>query len=420
MRFGDKKSAARVAILGAYDRFNYGDLLFPDVLEHVLREHNCERIDHYTTFKSDLRRLGGRQTRPMRDLFAPAAVSDGTAIIVAGGELLDADWTSTVETLLASPLAFLIRRLRNRFGGAVSDRICRRLSGAPMALPWVLSSRDFAAKVRVLYNCVGGSNVLRMSADLRAQLMTKLEEVEFVSVRDAVSMDVLQSQGLRNGVRLAPDCAVLVSRMYPREQLPRRVQPRVKAIPDRYPGGYFCFQINRLHGLGKAQLLAAQLRAVASRHGLGIVLLPVGRARNHEDHVPLHHIHDALGRSSEFVDGALSIHDIIFLIAHAHAYAGTSLHGAITSMSYAVPHIGLTQAIPKLAAFLKTWDIPEQQGCAALESLSDHVDAVLGVPRDRLEVRRDEVIRASLRNFDALLAAAGITAPAAATRLATS
>src|SRR5699024_2081618 len=50
-----------------------------------------------------------------------------------------------------------------------------------------------------------------------------------------------------------------------------------------------------------------------------------------------------------------NIYEIMGLIAFSKVYLGTSLHGAITAMSYLVPAIGLNRKVHKLESYMRTW-----------------------------------------------------------------
>ncbi|UUZ57647.1 polysaccharide pyruvyl transferase family protein [Nocardioides sp. B-3] len=50
----------------------------------------------------------------------------------------------------------------------------------------------------------------------------------------------------------------------------------------------------------------------------------------------------------------LDVRQIAQNIAGADLFIGSSLHGAITAMAYAVPHVALDR-ISKLTAYLQTW-----------------------------------------------------------------
>ncbi len=406
---GAHRATPRVAVLGAFDRFNFGDLLFPVVVEHVLQWSGCSLpVEYYATISSDLRRFGGHQTKPIKDLFRPGALPDDSVVIIAGGEVLDARWTPTLETVLPAPLAFLVRRLRNRCGEDASDAFCRWLAGTSAVSPWVVAAADFTTRVRVAYNCVGGSQVTALPTAFRERVMKKLDQADFFSVRDARTRTELEAAGLAGRIHLAPDSAILVSRIFPFVQLEELAPSATRTMVRRHGAGYLCFQVNKRLGQGQGKAIAKELRAIAHHHGLGIVLLANGRARNHEDHVALAEVRAALGPTADLAGGDQTIFDILYLIASARVYAGTSLHGSITALAYAVPHVGLTRQVPKLESFLQTWDVPDQQTCVPLEQLSEQIDRVLQIPRTVLELKRDDLVQQSLRNFTALLAAAGV------------
>ncbi len=404
-----------LAVLGAFDRFNYGDLLFPLIVEQVARSQSSAfRLEYYATLASDLRRLGGKATRPLRHLLRRGTLTDGSAVLVAGGEVLDADWVGTLDNVLPPPLVRLLSQVHGRCGTRSANALGRALFGPRLAHPWILAPDDFRAEVRVAYNCVGGSSLSRLPQREQGRILAKLSRAAYLSVRDQATQSVLEERLLETPVHLAPDCAVLMSRYYPLSELERLASPAAHRLLAAHPDGYFCFQINKNHGTGQAAQAAAQLEAIFQRHQLPALLLPIGRARNHEDQLPLAEIHAALHTPASFAEGELTVHDIMLLIARARAFAGTSLHGNLTALAYAVPHLGLTRRVPKLESFLRTWDLAQQAACAPLEELSDRLAPVLALPRPDLEARRDELQARSLANFSALFAALGIVKQPAA------
>src|SRR5262249_29726607 len=50
-----RDDTTRIAVVGAFDRFNYGDLLFPIIIENALRYYGCHvQAEFYGLFKRDL------------------------------------------------------------------------------------------------------------------------------------------------------------------------------------------------------------------------------------------------------------------------------------------------------------------------------------------------------------------------------
>jgi hypothetical protein len=83
-------------------------------------------------------------------------------------------------------------------------------------------------------------------------------------------------------------------------------------------------------------------------------LVPIGYAQGHEDEIPLRQIYNLTTSPIEIIEDE-TIYNITYAISKAQFYIGTSLHGAITAISYKVPHIALTSRVPKLIHFLETW-----------------------------------------------------------------
>jgi len=395
-------------VVGAFDRFNYGDVLFPVILDEVLRRYQCPwPRSFHATRQSDLTGHGGKRTRPLRALFQELQLPPESVVIVAGGEVLDADWTGTLENVLSGPMSIFLGQLRDRCGRTCANHIARLLSGTRLECPWILSPDDFDAPVRVAYNAVGGSSLGKLPAPVRARIEEKLARAAYLSVRDRQIQQQLEASQSRLFAHLAPDSAVLMSLFYPRECLASLARG-VGGLLDPVREGYLCFQINKSLGSSQAPLIAQELERVHRRLGLGVLFLPNGRARNHEDQVALAQIHALMHTPAVFANGELGIFDIMSLIAGSTVYAGTSLHGNLSALSFGVPHVGLTQQVPKLEAFLQTWDLPKQRECVSIQGLTQRIKEVLRISTAERERKRSELVEASLRNFEAMFKATGI------------
>src|SRR3546814_10504133 len=87
----------------------------------------------------------------------------------------------------------------------------------------------------------------------------------------------------------------------------------------------------------------------------------------------------------------------MYLIANAGFYVGTSLHGAITAMSYAVPYVGV--AVPKLHSYLQTWGVGGINHTVPLEGIHDGVNRALQTDRTALEQSREQQVKAAEASF---------------------
>ena len=90
----------------------------------------------------------------------------------------------------------------------------------------------------------------------------------------------------------------------------------------------------------------------------------------------------------------------MYLIANSRFFAGTSLHGNITAMSYAVPHIGLNREISKLDNYLKTWDLEGQNHCIDFEELYNEFKIISKISEKKLKDKGNELVNLTIRNFE--------------------
>ena len=102
--------------------------------------------------------------------------------------------------------------------------------------------------------------------------------------------------------------------------------------------------------------LIKQIKFIYKYLRLKTVLLPLGYAPNHEDLVTLERIFLKGNFNEEciLIKNA-NIFDCAYVISHSKCYIGTSLHGAITAISYSIPHTSLVACNRKLINYMKTW-----------------------------------------------------------------
>ncbi|RST74171.1 polysaccharide pyruvyl transferase family protein [Siminovitchia acidinfaciens] len=353
----------KVALLGAFDRFNYGDLLFPIILEKYLKENlkiQCE-FEYYGLIQSDLTSLGGKKTNAIDELYLNNAFKKDDCLILVGGEMLGATWYQMILCLIESKfLSFSYKVAKKLTSEKRVSNFLQKKMNVPNSLPWVINPENFDAPVKVMYNAVGGSSIPALHNSEKHYLSQAMERAKYISVRDKISKDNLENASVnKRKIKEFPDSAIIMSDMFQKEQLPTKFNKEaLNWLNKNKP--YLVFQVNNDIGKNKVNLIGKQLLDIHNKTGFEIVLLPIGTAANHEDHIPLKKIYDYLGRPSfVFLPQKENIYEIMGLIAYSQIYIGTSLHGAITALSYNVPHLAFTDTITKLIEFIKTWE-PEE------------------------------------------------------------
>lgn len=384
-----------ILIIGAFDRFNYGDLLFPLVIEAQLATYG-ERFNarYFGVVKSDLSALGGKPTEDIQAFYRACRERRGhTSVIVAGGEAVAVTWSSL---LLALNKAF---KRTHRFHHHINKVIDlngfaqRKLQGQT-ELPFVFTASDFTGVDCVVFNSLGGSEIDPAIFGRFPGLRDKLRRIDYFAVRDKATQQNLAVQGI--GTQLYPDSAILMSNFYPISVLAHRVSANVATYVSQHRGEYVFFQIKNNHAKTNEHEIARQLDAVAVQTGLHLCLCPIGKALNHDDHLALKRIAPLLTQPHTLVD-EVTIWDIMYLIANARAYAGTSLHGAITAMSYAVPYVGMV--VPKLHSYLQTWGVDGINHTMPIGGLHEGISRALQIERTALERSRNTQLEAAEASF---------------------
>lgn len=402
----------KLCIYAASDRFNYGDLLFPLILSEMLKPATDRvfQIEVVGTVKSDLRVSGGLKTTPVKNLFSPAWFPPGSVVIVGGGEVLPPSWHEVMGCTDSrlSKIAQLCERalMKVRFPAwrwtMLTDRVFRWLVCPKLEYPFLLSEGHFPSGIKVIYNtigCIGLENL----GDNAAIFRERLNGATFISVRDKASADALRKLGFHSGrVRLAPDSAIVISDLYDRRLILNSCEKPIQAFIKDNEYRYVCFQISLQHAKDDISALALQLNQIAKTHDARILLLPIGYARHHWDQHALALIREALTVESVMPE-APSAMNIMAAIAFCKVFIGTSLHGAITALSYAVPHVSIGPSGGKLESFIRTWDLPEQSQCTPINGLAEKVNQVLCVSSERRIKKKEALIKCYRKCFDEIL-----------------
>ncbi|WP_028296519.1 polysaccharide pyruvyl transferase family protein [Olivibacter sitiensis] len=386
-----------ILIIGAFDRYNYGDLLFPIIIEQQLKSYGDDiTFNYYGIVKSDLSALGGKPTESIQDFYQRCDdIAAGKAsVIVAGGEAVAVTWNSLLVAL--NKYFRLTRRYQHHINRIIDlNKTAKAILKGRTDFPFVFNSNDFKAVDHVLLNSLGGSEIDPALFTKEKILKQKLQQVDYFAVRDKTTRQNLGNAGINT--LLFPDSAILMSKFFPREVLAKRVSPEVRDFVADHAQNYVFFQTNRNHAKGQESLIANELNALQQQHAVKICLCPIGRALNHDDHEALESIRPLLKEDAAYF-GDSHIWDVMYLIANATSYIGTSLHGAITAMSFAVPYVGLR--VKKLDSYLKTWGVEALNHVVNLNEIASQYAKAIAVSKSELQRTLDIQIRESERSFD--------------------
>jgi len=389
--------------LGAYDRFNYGDLLFPIITKNFISQIKLDiPVFVYALMASDFSKYGALKTRPIKELFNKNLINKGDIILYTGGGTIGSSWIDMHIDFMGKNGKLMIYYFQRLFGEKWANNISRYYFKANSAFPWISSPDDFPVNVKVVYNAVGGSEFSNLKKETQLIILNNLSKATYLSVRDKQTKLLLSSLEPKVPVHLSPDSAILMSEQYPLSILKEKISEQVNSIVNK-GGDYICFQSNMGYARKNKNVIIQELEKIYHKYGLRVVFLPIGRYYGLSDHKALMEFKDAIHTDVSIASNDISIWEVMYIIAKSALFLGTSLHGNITAQSFAVPHIGLSGRRCKVDYYLETWDIPEQSQCIPIDQVSSKIGKVLSVDVTIRQKKREELIALASTNYNNLL-----------------
>ena len=375
---------APVILFGAFDRHNFGDLLFPHVAAAMLpgREAIFAGLA-----ERDLRAEGGHRVEALAAVGARLGDRPATLIHV-GGEILTCDaWQAAVMLTPPDEAQRLVVRLDGR--PREQRAWAARMLGTDARAPYATAARAaFRGPLRVAYLAVGGVELDACDGELRAEVLAALAAADDVSVRDLRTQANLRSAGI--AARLAPDPAVMVAELFGAKLHARADHGEVARLRDALPQGYLAVQFSADFGDDETlSRLAAQLDRACASTGLGVALFRAGAAPWHDDLDALQRVAARMRSGTAQVFASPDVRDICALVAAARGYCGSSLHGRIVAMAFALPRVNLRHPSArartgKQAAFASTWDRAEMPAVVDVDDAAAAIERALAADSARL------------------------------------
>lgn len=395
--------ASPVILFGAFDRHNFGDLLFPHIAAALLPGRE---LAFAGLAERDLRPFGGHRVLALHRLAAEGRLR-GASLLHVGGEILACSARHAAVMLLPPDEVDATLGYIEQHPGE-EPRWLGAMLGTASPVPYVASRGELPGVERVVFNAVGGVALAALPPPWRRAVLERLASADAVGVRDAVTLASLQSAGI--DARLLPDPAVMVDTLFGPAIRARADQGTVAEVLAAFPGGYVAMQLAADFG-DDATLAAisAQLDAAAADTGLGTVLFRAGAAPYHDDLGVLARIAQRMAAASRVrLFESLNVWDICALLAHARVHAGSSLHGHIVATALGVPAVGLQRPHDpaqggKLAAYLATWEAPQDAALWPAGRLAEGIHAALAGDAVRRQAERARWVASYHSGFERLM-----------------
>jgi len=394
---------APVILFGACDRHNLGDLLFPHIAAALLAPRPVVVAG---LAERDLTQCGGHRVAALARL-AEQWGDRRTDLIHVGGELLTCSlYEAAVMTLPPAEAQAAVAHHDEDARQAWAEG----LLGLRQQVAYLAPKALFRRPGRFLHCALGGVELPRLPAPMRAQVYERLRESDGLTVRDRLTQAALTEAGIP--AVCMPDPAVLTAELFGPRIAGQAEAGEPARVRERFPKGYLAVQFAAEFGDDATlQAIAEQLVRITADTGLGLVLFRAGAAPWHDDlavyrrllgHLPPHR------QRAVWLFQSLDIWDLCALLAQARAYVGSSLHGRIVAACFGVAGVNLATTpnlLGKQAAYLATWHAAEDFGVVEPAGLADALARAMARSAPlRLNAQRERV-EACLRQLQRLYAA---------------
>jgi hypothetical protein len=395
----DASAGIPTVVFGAFDRHNFGDLLFPHVMARMLPGSD---LLFAGLAERDLRAQGGHQIRALPEV--AASLRDRPVnVIHTGGELLTCDaWEAAVMLSQPEEMQEAMASLADWRQGTLSW--ARARLGVAAWAPYTLARESFPHVVHMFFNAVGGVDLDERDPAMRAEVLAKLKAADDISTRDRQTKALLDASGL--ATRLIPDPAVMVAELFGKRIRQHSAHSTISRILDAFPERYMAVQFSADFGDDETLCeIAAQLDRIAASSGLGVVFFRAGAAPWHDDLKCYRRVLARMRVPSVKIFSSLNIWYICALIAHSRVYCGSSLHGRIVAMAFALPRVNLchparTSHSTKQTAFATTWEEAGVPTVVDVPKMAEGICDALAVDRAHLQHTAEELVTRYRQGFE--------------------
>lgn len=310
----------RIGIFGTFDVENYGDLLFPLLAEMRLRNHLPDvTLDPFSPVGGPSIWEDCPSSIGCDDFFGRR--DDYQGILVGGGNIIRVT-PSNLESY---------------------DRGLVPVLG--YANLWVgVAAENNDNRIPICWNAPGAPT--RFPPSLHPLLRACLKRVDYVSVRDDPSHDLLKEIAPEIEISIVPDPAWEIDKLWTREALDVAYRSaftsRKIAVPDRS----IVIHVNSRY-LGEADAVAAGLDGLCHDLQAKGILIAIGPC--HGDGELARAMAERMTTAPLVIDRPASLKEVASCISRSVAYIGSSMHGFITASAFHVPAVVV--ASPQMIKF---------------------------------------------------------------------
>jgi len=334
----------KILTIGAYERDNFGDLLFFFIVKEFFKGHD---VVPASMIYSDMTDLMGEVIYPYHILLTQF---EWDMIIVVGGEIGGIDIHTALNMSLTDGEYEILEKANQELQSTCYDFF----TGSSLNRSAYLPNLTFYIKNKntpLIVNSVGVSALKSMqNTTLQKEFLDILEKTSYLSVRDNSSFEYLTSLNIPN--LLSPDIVHTIKKL-----LDNQVENQL--LEQNISDNYILLHCNQYFILeNSVDSTIASIKELIKKYNKKIYLFPAGIARHH-DSIELYE--QIASRVNQELDTTLisviyerNPFSLAKYIKHSCMWIGTSLHGRIIATSYSIPRVSLSNS--KVAEYSMQWD----------------------------------------------------------------
>ena len=315
-----------IAQIGSFDVENYGDLLFPIVLENELKKRIKINKIYLFSPNGGVQPFYKNKVYPIKDLEKVIKSDHIDIIVIGGGDVIRLDKIVTLKYNFSYDTSFSFWQVPILLGLKYNIKVVFNSPGVPFGFTF---------------------DQLQFSSLL-------LDQVEYLSVRDENSKKLLGDR-YQDKCIVVPDTINAISDIYSKAELIENFQKlqKKKIVPK--VNDYIVIQTKKIAVMQddiyikKIKELLEYITRVEKKY---VFIMPIGYVHNDIDFC--RELIDKSNTNIILIKEKLHPYDMLSILASSKGFIGTSLHGIITSNAYNVPILAINiEKLVKINGFLK-------------------------------------------------------------------
>lgn len=365
-----------ILTVGAYERDNFGDYLFFEIIKRLFQEDN---ILPGSVVGADLSDPYGIITIPYDYVLSKYKVD---VVWVVGGELGPVDVVGAGRMFIPDNIigeGSGESLLNDKSIANIQSLVGANTKNAYAYIP-DLSLYPRNATTPLVVNSVGLS-----FSDKTKERVRVLQQAKYISVRDSASMTWA---GKNINLEIAPDLVHILPKVYK---------------PKKLVNIGIAFQANEsfIKSVG-VEHIAEELLNISKNHNMPVNIFAAGTAKHHDSPEQLKKIVDILkakGIEAHFQDTRKPL-EIVDIISSSSITIATSLHARIVACAYSVPRVSLENK--KVSNYVKEWDktMPYDIG---IDNLAQEVNFACSSDRKQQAEIATNLMKLSQGNIDKII-----------------